>query len=367
MMDNAIQHGKKIIFGIGNQASLISGIMKKNGFSPDYFVDNDKSKQTVYEGIRVLSAQELFEMESLDKVNVFITANAVDEIVLQLSEASFPGNVYGVKKVKHDTEEGLMEYVYTIDINKPRLSYIEYEVAGNCNLKCKGCTHYSNMETRQIFGNLENFKSDLKRLKQLFWGIKIIRLLGGEPLLNPEFPSFFITARETFPDAKIQLVTNGLLIPKISHEIYNKMRHYEIEFDITQYPPTSRIKDRIEEILREENIKYYMSPLVEEFFDRNNYNGDSDINESFSECKSKGCHFLSNGKIAVCPRPFTFRRAGDEHNIDKNVLDSDIIDIYSDITGEYLNEKMSTAPQTCRYCHPQKNLRYFKWETTYSQ
>lgn len=354
---------KNVVFGVGSRGSFISRIMEMNGTAVDYFVDNDITKQSVFEGIKVISVQELYKLKQAGDVNVYIAANAVGDIVSQLAAGSFSDKVYGVKKMELDHVKNIQECIYPIDIYKPRLSYIEYEVAGNCNLRCKGCTHYSNMEEHPVFGDLGKFKSDLKRLKELFWGIKIIRLLGGEPLLNPEFPEFFIAARDTFPDARIQVVTNGLLIPKTLDEILKEMKHRQIEFDITQYPPTSRLKPFIEARLKECEVKYYMSPLVDTFFDRNNYDGDSDIEESFFDCTSKGCHFLCNGKIAVCPRPFTFKRIMDAYNIDKSVLDGDVIDIYSDITGEYINERMSQAPKTCKYCYPQSKLKYFKWES----
>lgn len=356
---------KNVVFGVGTRGSFIREIMKNNGIAVDYFVDNDITKQSVFEGIKVIDIQELYKLKLTSDVNVYIAANAVGDIVEQLAAGAFSGKVYGVKKIDFDQVNDLQECIYLIDIYMPRLSYIEYEVAGNCNLKCKGCTHYSNMEKHQVFGNYAKFKSDLTRLKELFWGIKLIRLLGGEPLLNPEFPDFFMVARDTFPDARIQIVTNGLLIPQISGEILKEMKYYQIEFDITQYLPTSRLRPLIETRLIENGIKYYISPLVDAFFDRNNYEGDSDIEESFRDCTSKGCHFLYDGKMAVCPRPFTFKRVMDVYNLDKNILDGDIIDIYSDITGKYINERMSQAPKTCKYCHPQSKLKYFKWEPGY--
>ena len=92
-----------------------------------------------------------------------------------------------------------------------------------------------------------------------------------------------------------------LLIPTMSSEILDEMELLQIEFDITQYLPTSGIIDKIKAKLEERQVKYYVSPLVEIFFDRNNFNGDSKIEESFSKCTSRGCHFLHNGKLAVMP------------------------------------------------------------------
>lgn len=353
---------KNVIFGACESGLSIKKAIQNSGMEVDYFVDNDCKKQTIYEGIEVISPDKLNEISEKYKINVYIVCSSIDEIVIQLKGMRFRGNVYGVKKDKLKPNQTFIECIYMIDINKPQLSYLEYEVSGHCNLNCKGCTHFSNLEKKEIFGNIDNFSQDIKRLKELFRGIKIIRLLGGEPLLNPELPKFYRIARKFFPDSKIQVVTNGLLIPTMSSEILDEMELLQIEFDITQYLPTSRIIDKIKAKLEERQVKYYVSPLVENFFDRNNFNGDSKIEESFSKCTSRGCHFLHNGKLAVCPRPFTFKRV-ENSNIDNALLESDIINIYdSNMSGEYINERISKPANTCRYCYPQNKLKYFRWQ-----
>lgn len=356
---------KNAIFGVCPAGLSIKNIMQNSGLSTDCFVDNDLNKQTNCEGIEVISPNKLFELDKEYKTNIYISAKAVTEIVLQLKNAGFKGNVYGIKKRELDSTRDISEYVYKIDINKPQLSYIEYEVTRHCNLKCKGCTHFSNLEKQQTFGNVDIFYKDLQRLKELFWGIKKIRLLGGEPLLNHEFQKFYRIAREIFPDARIQVVTNGLLIPGIDGQILDEMKLLQIEFDITQYIPTSKIVDKIRIKLEEKHVKYYISPLIETFFDRNNYAGDSSIEESFSDCTSKECHFLYNGKIAICPRPFAFKRVESQYGIDDDILENDMIDIYDcNINGDYINERMSKPAKTCRYCYPQNQLKYFKWQSS---
>lgn len=355
---------KNAIFGVCSLGSSIKDVLQNSGLTVDFFVDNDVDKQTQYEGLRVIAPEKLADLDSENKINVYIAANKVEEIVLQLKQNGFKGKVYGIKKSGFNAPSSISEFTYEIDIYKPRFSYIEYEVARHCNLKCKGCTHFSDLEKQQTFGDVDIFKADIERLKELFWGIRIIRLLGGEPLLNPEFPKFYRIARETFQDAKIQVVSNGLLIPRIEEEILDEMRGLQIEFDITQYVPTSKVVDQIRDKLDQKNVRYHISTLVETFFDRNNFKGNSNIKESFAGCTSKGCHFLYNGRLAVCPRPFTFKRVKDEYGIDDNILERDIIDIYGDdINGEYLNKRMDVPAETCRYCLPQRQLKYFKWKS----
>lgn len=352
-----------IIFGAFEAGKNFKDYATNKNVNIDFFVDNNPEKQNLFEGIEVLSVEKLLQLAKKNCVNVYIAANAIGEIVHQLKEMNFEGKVYGIKKEDAVYIKSDSDVVYPIDICKPRLSYIEYEVSHHCNLRCKGCSHFSNLEQESRFGDFNQFKADLYRLKELFWGVRIIRLLGGEPLLNPNVCDFFVTARNIFPDARIQVVSNGIYIPTLDKRILEQMKQYNIEFDITQYIPTSKIKDRIEEVLQEYKIQYHLSALVTEFFDRNNFSGDSDIEASFACCTSKGCHFLEDGHIATCPRPFVFLKVSDIYNIDTNVLRKDIIDIYDkEMTGEILNKRLEQALETCRYCFPQEKLKFFEWQ-----
>ena len=65
---------------------------------------------------------------------------------------------------------------------KESLDYIEYNVVGHCNLNCKGCSHFSNIQKKE-FADLATFEKDISMLKKLFSEIRLINLLGGEPLL----------------------------------------------------------------------------------------------------------------------------------------------------------------------------------------
>jgi hypothetical protein len=230
-------------------------------------------------------------------------------------------------------------------------------------LRCKGCGHFSNIAPEE-YGNLENYKRDLKRLKELFWGVRRLRLMGGEPLLNKNVSEFISATREAFPDANIRVVTNGLLLPGLDRSVLEVMNKYYVGFDISQYPPTSRIKEKIELRCVEADVEYAMSPLVEKFFDHRNLKGNSDKAQSFEKCAGKGCHFLENGKIAVCGSPILQRKYGDLLNRDLQIADGDIIDLYDgNLDGFKINERFSSPIDFCRYCKAE--VEWFEWTGNY--
>ena len=96
--------------------------------------------------------------------------------------------------------------------HKPiHLNNLELNVAYGCNMKCNYCTHFSGM-----MSGLENSES-LRRWSRT-WHQKLspktIRIIGGEPLLHPELIVIMKETKEYWPDSRIDLVTNGLLLPK---------------------------------------------------------------------------------------------------------------------------------------------------------
>ena len=125
-------------------------------------------------------------------------------------------------------------------------------------------------------------------------------------LLNKELPLFIEAARAAFPQSNIRIVTNGLLFLKSDEQLLCAIQDNKAAIDVSLYPPTNKIKEKLEQLFDGNGIKYSFSPYINEFMDFYNDAGDSDIEESFSACGSKTCHFLGFGKIAVCPRPFVF-------------------------------------------------------------
>lgn len=91
------------------------------------------------------------------------------------------------------------------------LDYIEININDHCNLNCKGCSHFAPLAPAS-FKNFNTFLKDIKRLKQLIPHIFKIRIMGGEPFLNPELKRYVETLKEVYPYSDLRIVTNGLLL-----------------------------------------------------------------------------------------------------------------------------------------------------------
>ena len=258
--------------------------------------------------------------------------------------------------------DGLSEYLKRVPDSKPILPYLEFQVADKCNLKCNACMHFSNLIETDSFADYEEFDESLKRLSHLFYSIDCFRLMGGEPLLNPDLDKFARLARKRFPLANIKIATNGLLIPKTSDFLIKTMRDYNIEFDITQYPPTTKIINKIIGILRENRIKYTLYPPIKSFLIRMSM-GETDHNEVFyNGCLSKTCTFLRSNKIFVCPHIPMLYECRDYFGFDismdefrKNCIELD----NEEIDGWDILERINSPFTMCRFCSP--NSKTVDW------
>lgn len=230
----------------------------------------------------------------------------------------------------------------------PYLSYLEFHVADHCNLNCKYCTHYSPLVEKPVFTDYERFESDLRQLKKLIFDIGVIRILGGEPLLNPELGKYVELARELYPASIITVVTNGLLIDRLDDALIEIMKKNMAFFHISFYPP---LKDKVQEIQRflyEKEIPYTITPMITEFNKTQTLEiqGDQDF---FYSCFQASCTCLHEGRIAACYAPFTtkyFNKAfGQELPVDEGV------DLYNEeLTAPSLKANLLIPIERCQYC-----------------
>lgn len=261
----------------------------------------------------------------------------------------------------------LTDTVARVSDDETDLLYLETHVSDICNLKCRGCMHFSNIATKANFPDLEDFHRDFKRLAELFTNIFIIRLMGGEPLMNPKLPEYIRIVRSHFPAAEIRIVTNALLVPGQTEEVWQAMRDNYVDMDISPYPPTIRNIREITEILDREGIPYgNISDTLQRFRKSLTLTPTHNPAEAVQICQSSHCHFLRDGKIAKCPLPLLI---GDFNRAYKcNITSEDFYDIYEEQSGRQLREKLRGYADLCRYCPDKETLlrgeAFIPWERT---
>lgn len=121
-------------------------------------------------------------------------------------------------------------------VPQKRLKQIEIHLANSCNLRCKGCDHFSCICENESF-NEKQFYKDIQKLYSIFDGdIEKILLLGGEPLLNKNVDKLIDATAKLFVNSEIDVVTNGTLILRQKDSFFESCRKDNVKIVITKYP-----------------------------------------------------------------------------------------------------------------------------------
>ena len=100
---------------------------------------------------------------------------------------------------------------------KVQARYFEVDITGHCNLRCDQCSHYSPYVTPGFY-DLKQFEIDITRLTEVYHA-RMIRLLGGEPLLNKNLPQYVKIVRAKGLADLVGICTNGILLAHVPDEL----------------------------------------------------------------------------------------------------------------------------------------------------
>lgn len=251
---------------------------------------------------------------------------------------------------------------------QPVLRYLVLNILDHCNLNCKGCDHFAPIaEKREI--SYKIVENDLRRFSEIMdQDVKIIGIMGGEPLLHPDLPQIIYTARKYFPNSRIQVDTNGLLLLGQDEAFWRSCRENEAVIVNTKYPVNLDYK-LIEGVCEKHHVafeyygdsgevqkKLYKIPL--------DIHGNQDPRNSFAHCfHANNCVTLMEGRLYPCtiaPNVHIFNKKYHTH---MELCKEDYIDIYDkDITKHRVLEFLSRPIPFCRFCNVRQRSFGYEWE-----
>ena len=251
------------------------------------------------------------------------------------------------------------EIIYWLDMDKGYIPHIESNIIDSCNLNCRGCTHFSAFFNDNDFYDIKDFKRDVRRISETVDLIRFL-ILGGEPLKKPDLAEFIEVARNYLPKTNIRIITNGLLIPSASQKVFDTMKKNRIALDITNYPPTSKILDRITDTLNKNQIAYRIGSVVQNFLLFFSLTNGHDPNQSRKVCTNDACRYMRDGRIYKCPIDGLVYRYAETFGIE-NFAKSTSIDIFASNFVSML-DMLDGEVELCGWCNEQNKI--IPWQTS---
>jgi uncharacterized Fe-S cluster-containing radical SAM superfamily protein len=243
---------------------------------------------------------------------------------------------------------------------KRKIWYVETHLVEHCNLNCAYCDHFSCLASPK-FADLATFERDLRRLRELSSGMERLRLLGGEPLLHPRITDFFAVARDLFPNVVIDIITNGLLLPRMPPAFFESMKQHRIAVAVSPYfPQGHKLYQAIDAAYDQHAVPRELRLLMGSFYEKGfshialDRTGSQDPAHSFAHCWHAGFRiFLAEGKIYPCPIApnITHFNAQFPDHHDFHLTPNDSIDIYQAQSEAEIVAFLSQPIAFCRFCN----------------
>lgn len=101
---------------------------------------------------------------------------------------------------------------------KPRLKYAEAYITNVCNYSCTHCQTLNNFAFKG-HQRWVDYQDDYRALSDRI-DIDTIQIIGGEPTLNPDFENWVIGISQLWPNARIEISTNGSRLDTLNDTVY---------------------------------------------------------------------------------------------------------------------------------------------------
>jgi organic radical activating enzyme len=194
-----------------------------------------------------------------------------------------------------------------------RVPKLEMHLAYGCTLRCEQCSHYSNYGLGGSL-SLDEGSAWLKN-----WSARVepvhFSFLGGEPLLNSDVPRFLLLARHLWKHTHIQVVTNGLLLPRCTQEFWIAVSQTETILTVSIHSRSPRYLESLRAALsilseraQQYAFRFQLRNSIEGWYRFYRGTGpdmlpymDGDPAASWAVCRNKHCVTLEKNSLWKCP------------------------------------------------------------------
>lgn len=247
----------------------------------------------------------------------------------------------------------------------PILNALQFEVhlADECNLNCQMCDHFSPLAKPNHL-RADAFTCDVARLSALFHAnATYIRLLGGEPLLNPQTPRIIEIARNAFPFAALELYTNGILLRQQTSEFWNSCAENALKIIVTKYP-IGFDYPALERAAAHHGVAFaYSNPdtiKTSWHYPLDLIGGDAAENHAHCQLANR-CVMLKNGYLYPCTVAPNIDHFNRYFGLRLPLERLDCISIYEDISGDDILSFLSKPIPFCRFCAVFRRTEEHQW------
>jgi organic radical activating enzyme len=310
-----------LIFGCGQTGKCILPLLKQKGYKIDAFIDNSVDLQgTEHEGIPIVSPSKYIGSD----IHVIIAMmdrsyikDAVSDLInLKINNFSlftehcYQGvfsefNYWRLEITYQRIKRGVIlsnENKSVNDTDSLTLDSIDFPITDRCTRRCRDCANLMQYFKDPKDANYFTLTQAFDRIYRLSDWIYEVRILGGEPLINPQLPDYIKHLSKYERISDICILTNGTILP--TDKLLNAMTDNRITIWATEYEDTKQRLPEIINMFNNINVPVYTLKLSGwqdcaklEYHERT----PQQLKTLMEECCISGALPIKDGKLFGCP------------------------------------------------------------------
>lgn len=305
-----------IIYGVGVVGKVLLDFCEKEDIAVECFCDgNKKVAQSEFCGKEVIFTPNLKARykDAIFLISVAAIKDTVDLLQdlgfshwyaggLLLNNADYSQGQNQIDYVKYAVETCVLCHQAYLNPEEIFFRSLDFIITERCTLRCKDCSnlmqyyeHPKDCDINILLKSLDVFCSIIDKVLEF-------RIIGGEALLNKDWPIIVEKLTNEPKVKRVVLYTNGTIVPNGKYIRY--LKHSKILFNITNYGGLSRKINELTRTLEENKIAYYVV-TTDEWLDcaaiTPHIRGSEESQKFFRMCCAKNMPTLSEGKLFRCP------------------------------------------------------------------
>jgi organic radical activating enzyme len=194
-----------------------------------------------------------------------------------------------------------------------KIPSLSYEIIKSCNLKCQGCSHFTDINNLKNKISIYQIKEELSNWNEIIEP-EIFKVLGGEPLIHNELIPVLELIKKLYGKSDIIIYSNGLLLKNFDDHFGRTIADLKVKIRISVHSNNKEFLSRLEEPierLKSWKDKYGLNYALEDaiqgwqrsyrYLDNKIYPyNDKNPKLSWKVCHARWCKQLYKNKIYKC-------------------------------------------------------------------
>lgn len=366
-----------IVYGTEGFGRIVHYCLKEKNIVPDYYVNN--RGRGYFFGVPVIDINKLSEIyQEKHPIILLAVGYASKDVILKLSRNkidvvysiySLLENAIGIGELI-DPIYGQRTYYLAqqerfIECDKLIVDTLDIVVTEKCSLKCEKCSnlmqYYQNPQNADIY----EIRESLNRFLEIVDCIYELRILGGEPFMNPDFYELIDWYKDNPKIKQIVILTNATIFPE--DDKLEKLKNPKVKIWVSDY---GKLSKKICDWMNwcENNHIEYIYHISDTWQDcgsleKRNYSS-SEIKHVYSMCECRQLPTLLKGKLFNCPYAANAVNLGalSDKEAVKDMLSINDMEITKQVVKDFLFGR--DYLMSCDYCNGRYDIKIKPYEQT---